>query len=146
MPWEEIGLIVIGAIIGFILSILAEFIRRKWDRKNNQLLANKIIQALIKEIEEGIERCEGLIRMKKKNQVSFSRVYISFWDSVKLELCKNEKNLELLKILHLIYYRFDLINFNMERNEFAVGASFAEQYISEIKDNLAKAKELLPEK
>lgn len=53
-------------------------------------------------------------------------------------ICNNINDIEIIGILHKIYYRFDLINFNMERDAFGVGAAFAEQYISEIEINYNK--------
>lgn len=140
MPWKDICLIVIGAILGFASSILAEHIRRALDRRDRREYAKQMLLAVIKEIEEGIIRCKGLIQAMNENKISFSRIYVAFWDSMINEISQHIKDPEALKLLHSIYYRFDLINFNMEREKFEVGAAFANQYLTEIEENLSNLK------
>lgn len=131
-----------SVFIGILLTALGtgavEYIKH-YLRKQEQLARNKkILKALEIEIEEGIKRCNALIRFKKNEKVSFSRIYIAFWDSAKLELCQNIRDIEILRTLHKNYYRFDLVNFNMGQGRLGPGAAFAEEYIEEIKKNYKK--------
>ena len=130
--------LLIGAVLGFGGTIIVEFVKRSW-AKNDQKAKNKyILQGLEKEIEEGIKRCEGLVKFLEESKVSFSRIYTAFWDSAKFELLQNLKDIEILLLLHRIYYRFDLVNFNMEKDRLGAGAAFAKEYIKEIKENYEK--------
>lgn len=132
--------VIIGFIIGIIGSIFVEWIKRSWKKKDQKDYAKKVIQALCREIEEGIKRCRWLIDAAKENKISFSRIYIALWDSAKLRISESIEDLEVLRLLHQIYYRFDLINFNMERGAFGVGAAFAKEYIAEIEANYSSLK------
>ncbi len=139
-------MILFGAILGFASSVLAEYIRRAWDRRERRKRGKELLSAIVEELEEGVSRCEYLVKARNENRVSFSRIYIALWDSSKVELSQYIEDLkapEVLRLLHKIYYRFDLINFNMEREEFGVGSAFAEQYLSEIQENLSKLKDRL---
>ncbi len=75
-----------------------------------------------------------------------SRIYVALWDSMKVELSKNIQDPEILRLLHKIYYRFDLINFNMNHDRFGAGAGFAKEYLSEMKANLTALKERIKDK
>jgi hypothetical protein len=137
---DAINLIVgifLGATLGFAGNFFTEKIKRFWERKDKKEDMAKIFLVLEKEISEGIKRCDGLTGFKNNNKISFSRIYVTLWDSVRFEICINFEDQKLLESLHQIYYRFDLINFNMEKDRFDVGAAFAEEYIDEIKRNFA---------
>jgi DNA-binding phage protein len=127
----------IGVGLGIAGSLFIEWIRRFWEKKDKKDCAKKILHAICKEIEEGIERSRGLVNMAKENKISFSRIYTALWDSARLRISESIKDVEVLGLLHKIYYRFDLINFNMERERFSKGAAFATQYIAEIEANYA---------
>jgi len=45
---------------------------------------------------------------------------------------------EIFKLLDSIYYAFDLVNFNMNRNEFGIGAAFAKARLSGMRERLEK--------
>jgi len=138
--WTTIVPLVIGAILGFCGTFLVESRKRFWARKDQKENNKVILKGLEKEIEEGIKRCGGLIGFLENKKISFSRIYIEFWDSVKNEFPQNFKDIEILNLLYKIYYRFDLVNFNMEHDRFGPGAAFARQYIDEIKENFSKFK------
>lgn len=146
MPNKELILIFFGSILGFGFSQLAEYARRHFDRIEQRKSSFQMLLAVINEVEEGISRCEGLVEKLKNNKVSFSRVYVSLWDSVNSELSKNINDLEILILLHKIYYRFDLVNFNMNREDFGAGSGFAKEYLSEMKANLITLKERIKNK
>ncbi len=136
----NIAYLLIGAVLGFGGTMIVEFVKRSW-AKNDQKEKNKyILRGLEKEVEEGIKRCEGLVKFLEESKVSFSRIYTAFWDSAKFELLQNLKDIETLLLLHRIYYRFDLVNFNMEQDRLGAGAAFAKEYIEEIKENYEKLK------
>ena len=135
--------LIIGAFIGFCSSIGIEHIKMCWQKENQKEKNRNILKALEKEIGEGIERSEGLIGFLKNKKISFSRIYTEYWASTNSMLIQYIDNIEILNLLHRIYYRFDLINFNMEHNRFGTGAAFAKEYIDEIKQNFEKLKNLI---
>jgi hypothetical protein len=141
MPLQWQG-IVLGAIIGFVSSIGILVITRFLEKRDQRERINQLLSSIVKEIEEGINRCQILIKLlnRKKPKISFSRIYTQFWDSTVADLGRYVEDLEVLKLLHQIYYRFDLINFNMEKNRFGTGARFAKDYFEEIQSNLARVK------
>jgi hypothetical protein len=104
----------------------------KEDRKE---YSKNLLQSLSKEISEGIKRTEWLIDAAKEGKGSYSRIYIALWDSSRLKISEIVEDTEILRLLHQIYYRFDLINFNMEHDRLGPGAAFARDYIDEIKSN-----------
>ena len=126
--WQNIISIIVGALIGFLGTYILEL--KKEGRKNNkQKQINKqIIKGLEKEIEEGLSRYGEIVRAAKAGGYSKSRIFVSFWDSVKLELLKNVEDVEILFHLFRIYYYFDLVNFHAERGDFENAAGFALEY------------------
>lgn len=140
ITWDKIIYLIVGAIIGFLGTVIIEYIKRLWDRSDQKERNRNILKGLEEEIAEGIKRCEGLIKFLQNSKISFSRIYIEFWESTKSELSQNLKNIEVLNLLYEIYYRFDLVNFNMEMNRPGAGAAFAKEYIGEIKRNFEKFK------
>ena len=141
VSWTNIIYLIIGALVGFGSSVGLEYIKRGWERRDKKEKARNILKALTQEIEEGIERDEGLIKFLENNKISFSRIYTEYWGSTNSILIQYINDIEILNLLHRIYYRFDLINFNMERDRFGAGAAFAKQYIDEIKENFKKLKD-----
>ena len=135
ISWTNITYLAIGAVLGFFGAVIMEYIKRCWAEKDRKRRNKNILKGVEEEIEEGIKRCEGLIKFLEEGKVSFSRIYTVFWDSTKFELSQNLKNIEILLLLHRIYYRFDLVNFNMEKNRLGAGADFAKESIDQIKEN-----------
>ncbi|KPK99316.1 MAG: hypothetical protein AMJ91_08205 [candidate division Zixibacteria bacterium SM23_73_3] len=136
--------IFIGFGLGIAGTLFVERIKRSWHKKDQKEYAKHVLQAIYKEIEEGISRCKGLIDLLENNKISFSRVYTALWDSARLKISESIQDEEILRLLHRIYYRFDLINFNMERDKFSVGAAFAKEYIAEIEKNFNLLKSRIP--
>jgi hypothetical protein len=50
---------------------------------------------------------------------------------------------DILTTLHWLYYRFDLVNFNMEGERFQVGAAFAEEYQAKMHRDLERLDDLM---
>lgn len=141
ITWTNIIYLILGAILGFGGTITVESIKRCWSKKDQERRNKNMLRGLEKEIGEGIKRCEGLIKFLENEKVSFSRIYTEYWTSTKLSLTQNINDIAILDLLYRIYYRFDLINFNMDHNRFGVGAAFAKEYIEEIKENFNKFKD-----
>ena len=66
MAWQGQNF-VIGAIIGFGSSIGILFFRRFLDQLDQRKRINQLLSSIVKEVEEGIIRCQGLIKLMKKN-------------------------------------------------------------------------------
>ena len=94
-------------------------------------------------VEEGIERAMYMANLHGQDKFSFSRIYTALWQSTNQCLAASLDHAEMLILLHRIYYRFDLINFNCEKDRPGSGGAFAKQYMNEIKENLSKLKALL---
>ena len=141
--WE----IIFGVGLGFILSLITwgitYGIKEYKEEKSNKEYLKKLLNSCLLEIFEGIERCDWLIKCHEDNVGSFSRIYTKFWDSSIIVITSKIRDDQILKYLHKIYYRFDLINFNMEGNRFGSGGAFAKQYTKEIKSNYKKLKKLV---
>jgi len=126
--WQNIISVIVGAIIGFCGNYILEFKKRSHKEKNQEKINKQIIKGLEKEIKEGISRYEEIVKAAKNGRYSKSRIFISFWDSAKLELLENIEDVEILFPLFRIYYYFDLVNFHAERGAFDEAAGFALEY------------------
>lgn len=135
----------LGFASALLTLILYERLKRCLDKKERRNTTKKLLQVLCKEIEEGIKRCKHLIELRKKGEakISFSRIFVDLWDASKLKIAENIDNLEILGCVHQIYYYFDLINFNMEKDRFGVGAAFANDKIGEIEGKYSTLKKLM---
>ena len=130
-------LILFGAGLGFALTQLTEWIRRyvEWRGKAKRLRC--IALDISKEALQGVTRCKNLAKgiTTEPQSISFGRIYTALWDSIKDELARDFDEREILRLFHRIYHRFELVNFNLQRNAFGPGASFAKTYLEEmIKD------------
>src|SRR5512145_247424 len=125
MEW---GSIFVGFAIGLLGTLLGTRLQRSWQEYDDKRFRQKTIESLIVEIQNGLERTKGLIEMRTRGEVSFGRIYVALWDSVSQRLAGSLKDGEVLKLLHQIYYRFDLINFNFEKDRPGVSGAFAESY------------------
>jgi hypothetical protein len=66
------------------------------------------------------------------------RIYTDLWHTTNQRLAATLSDTETLAVLHRIYYRFDLINFNCERDEPGAGAAFAKEYMTDMEANLCR--------
>jgi hypothetical protein len=89
-----------GFLLGFLPLFIIELIKNYTKRMEQRLFVINLLFSLTKEIEEGISRCKSLINMMEDNRISFSRIYISFWDMAKLTICTQIDDIELLGLLH----------------------------------------------
>lgn len=141
---QQIGLLLLGAVAGAGLSLVPglclDKVRRSRDKDEREERAERLLSAIVKEADEGIHRCEELVKLLNMNAVSFSSIYTSLWDSAQIELAREIEDTEMVVLLHRIYYRFHLVNFNMNRGELGVGAWFAKDYGQEMKDNLSEVR------
>ena len=136
-----VALIVWG--LGLVATLVVEGRRRKLERGDRQKNGKELLAAVIAEMEQGLKRCEHLAEMLQDKQVSFSRVYTAVWDGLLGEVCEYVGSIgdtEALRILVRNYLLFDLVNFNMEQQKFGRGEAFANEYLDEIRDGLAKLK------
>jgi hypothetical protein len=135
---KDLFLIFFGAALGFILTQLTEWRRTHDERKDKAQRSKQIAFDVSLEALQGIKRCVNLTKgiSQKPASLSFGRIYTAFWDSVKDELARNFGDREVLKLLHRIYHRFDLVNFNMQRGKLAVGAAFAKSHLQGMVEDL----------
>ena len=137
---KDIFLIIVGALIGICSTIFVEHkkrVREQYDRRDR---GRQLLKAILEEVKIGIERCNGLSKRLDETppSISFSRIYTGLWDSSIPELSKSIDDLEIIRLLNSVYYYFDLVNFNMNRNEFGIGAAFAKDKLPYLRENLAK--------
>ena len=131
-----------GFCLGLFSTLLTIRLQRGLNKKDDEIYSKKVVHSLIAEIEEAISRAKFMIRLRDENGVSFSRLYIRLWESTSQRLAATLSNTETLLLLHRIYYRFDLINFNCEMDRPGPAGAFAETHIAEVEENLAKLKRL----
>jgi len=137
---KDIILILVGAVIGLAATLFAEHKKRLREKIERRDRGRQLLKAIIEEVKMGIDRCNGLSKRLDDNppSISFSRVYTGLWDSTLPELSNSIDDLEILRLLNSTYYYFDLVNFNMNRYEFGVGAAFAKDKLQSLKENLSK--------
>ncbi len=141
MEWVWSSLAGFG--LGLVSSLVVLGIQRGADVRSEREYARKIARSLVSEIEEGISRADGLVQMLQNNKVSFSRIYTDLWRATNQELASKLEDPEVLVLLHRIYYRFDLVNFNFEHDRPGPAAAFAKDYLAEMKANLSKLKAVI---
>jgi hypothetical protein len=137
MSFEDIFLIFFGAVIGLCATLFVEHKKRLSEEYWRRDRGKKLLKAILEEVKIGIERCDGLSQRLNMQppELSFSRIYTGLWDSAIPELSKSIDDLEIIRLLNQTYYYFDLVNFNMNRNEFGIGARFAKDYLPNLHSN-----------
>jgi len=137
--------ILFGAMLGFVFALVGTYVQRIVDHKERQKRAKTLFSLVIREAREGVNRCESIVTLYAEKKISSSRVYVAVWDSARVELTEYAHDLkvqdDILGRLHNIYYRFDLVNFNMQLKQYSVGVAFAVQYLKQIKMNLQLVEE-----
>jgi DNA-binding phage protein len=133
-----------SALAGFALGLLSSYlilrVQRSWQRKDDAIYTEKVINSLIVEISEGLDRAKYMASLADQRGASFGRIYTALWESTSQRLAATLSDAETLALLHRLYYRFDLINFNCDAGRPESGGAFAKQYLGEIEGNLAKLK------
>ena len=133
MEWESI---LVGFSMGLIATLIGVRLQRSWHEFDDKRFRQKVLESLVVEIQNGLERTKGLIEMRNQEKISFGRIYVALWDSVSQRLAGSIEDGDVLNLLHQIYYRFDLINFNFDKNRPGASGAFAETYADEIESNL----------
>lgn len=147
---KDIFLILVGALIGLLSTLFVEHKKRLREYHDRNIRGKQLLKAIVEEIRIGIERCNNLSRLldEPEPKISFSRIYTGLWDSTISDISKSIDDIEILRILNSTYYYFDLVNFNMNRGEFGVGAAFAKDklpYLNESFVNLETKLKKYPE-
>lgn len=137
----ECASILIGFAMGLFATLIGVRLQRSWHEYDDKSFRQKAIESLIVEIQNGLGRTKGLIDRRGRQEVSFGHIYVALWDSVRHRLAGSLPDGEVLNLLHHIYCRFDLINFNFDKNRLGASGAFAEEYVSEIESNLELLKE-----
>lgn len=145
--FKDIFLILVGALIALCSTFFIDHkkrLREQYDRRDQ---GKQLLKAILEEVKIGIERCDSLSQLINKSppMVSFSRIYTGLWDSTIPELSKSIDDIEIIRLLNITYYLFDLVNFNMNRNEFGIGASFAKSDLPILRENYSKLEQKLNE-
>jgi len=144
MSLEQIGLIAFGAGLGFFFSIIGQQLTYRHERESkiadDEIKRKNLFTALLIEIETGMNRATGLVRMISEEKISFSRIFTPFWESAIGDLINLVKDENVIRPIFVLYYRFNLINFNMDQMRFGSGAAFAETYIVEMNQNIKDIK------
>lgn len=122
--------------MGLIATLIGVRLRRSWQEFDDKRFRKKVLEGLVFEIQNGLERTRGLIDLRNQGKFSFGRIYVALWDSVSQRLAGSLKDGEVLNLLHQIYHRFDLINFNFEKDRPGASGAFAAKYAEEIESNL----------
>ena len=136
--------IAFGFALGLVGTLIGRWLDRRKEARDNEAYNRKIVRGLVKEIEEGVERVRTLVKMRNAQKVSLSRIYTALWQSTNQRLASTLADDETLTLLHGIYYRFDLINFNCEMGRPGVAGAFAADYLPTIEADLAKLKNADP--
>lgn len=139
MDWVELA---IGFVLGFLTTYIAMRIERRWQAEDDKKFAEEVLENLVFEVQEGIGRAEYMASLVAAGGASFGRIYTVLWESTRERLAATLSTGEALKLLHRIYYRFDLINFNAEVGRPGPAGAFAKEYIDEMKQNLEKLRAL----
>ncbi|MCJ7813411.1 hypothetical protein MUP95_08885, partial [bacterium] len=83
------------------------------------------------------------LRKKKPPKDSPTRIYTQTWDASRMSLTQSIEDIEIFKQLFILYTDFDLINFNMIRGDFTMGANFAIDKLPELETALAELRKLI---
>ena len=137
---KDIFLIIAGALIGLGSTLFVEHKKRLRDKNAQRDYGRQLLKAILEEVKMGIDRCAGLADKISgaDPSISFSRVYTGLWDSALPELSKTIEDIEIIRLLDSTYYYFDLVNFNMNRNAFGIGAAFAKDKLPYMKQNFSE--------
>lgn len=139
--------IVFGAAIALVSSVVTLEVQRRIAKKEQlEEIERKrvsLVSALLIEIEKGMARANGLADKREKGQISFSRIHTPYWFAAVREVIHLIDDAGIVRAIGMIYYRFDLINFNMEQGDpthIGAGHAFAHEYIVEMDANFAMVK------
>ena len=127
-----------GFALGLLSSSLILLVQRRWQEQRDATYTKNVLRSLVLETEEGLGRAKGMVRQLDSGQVSLGRIYTGLWDTTSERLAATLSDVEALALLHRIYYRFDLVNFNCDRGELVAAAAFAKEYMTELEANFCR--------
>jgi len=134
-----------GALAGFGFGLASAYltllVQRGWQKRDECEYTRKVVQSLLDEIEEGLVRVRYLAQLHEDRNASFSRIYTALWQSTNQRLAASLGDPALLSLLHQIYYRFELINFNFEMDRPAPAGAFAHEYLGQLETDVARLRE-----
>jgi len=133
----------LGFALGLLGSYLGLLVQRSWQKKDDRDYTHQVLQSLIAEIEEGLDRAMMMAKLADEGGASFGRIYTALWESSNQRLAATLRDTKTLKLLHQIYYRFELINFNCDHRRPDAGSAFAREYAAEIEANLTSLQGLI---
>lgn len=138
---------ILPALFGFALGLASSYlillVQRQWQAKADAVYTRNVVANLIVEIEEGIGRALEMVHQLDAGSVSMGRIYVDLWHTTSQRLAATLSDTEMLSLLHRIYYRFDLINFNCSVERPGPAAAFAKEYLEELEANLSKLKDMV---
>lgn len=134
----EIALIVIGWLLGLVTSVVVFVAERWWQGRQDEQYTREVLRSLALEVHEGIGRAREMVRQLDEGKVSLGRIYVGLWDATAERLAATLNDAPTLALLHRSYYRFDLVNFNCDRNLPDAGAAFAKEYLIELETNYCR--------
>lgn len=137
--------IMLGFALGVLGSYLGLRLERSWQQKDDRDYTQQVLVSLIAEVEEGLDRAKMMARLADEGSASLGRVYTALWESSMQRLAATLRDTKTLRLLHQIYYRFELINFNCDHGRPDAGGAFARDYAAEIATNLTTLQELVRE-
>ncbi|MGV8084480.1 MAG: hypothetical protein AB2L09_12760 [Coriobacteriia bacterium] len=138
----------VTALLGFALGLLSSYlvlrVQRNWQLKEDRRYTEQVLKNLVIEIDEGLERTRYMAGLASQNSESYGRIYTGLWDSSNQRLAATLEDADTMALLHRIYYRFALINFNCDQGRAGVGGAFAAEYLSELEANAQELHARLP--
>lgn len=134
----EIALLVTAWLLGLLTSIAVFVAERWWQRRQDAEFTREVLRGLALEVHEGIGRAREMIRQREEGKVSLGRIYVGLWEATAERLATSLNDASTLALLHRIYYRFDLVNFNCNRDRPDAGASFAKEYLVDLEANYCR--------
>lgn len=130
----------VTALLGFALGLLSSYlvlrVQRSWQRKDDRRYTEQVLKNLIIEISEGLERARYMASLASQSSESYGRIYTGLWDSSNQRLAATLEDAETMALLHRIYYRFALVNFNCDQGRAGAGGAFAAEYLSELEASM----------
>lgn len=129
----------VTAVFGFALGLLSSYlilrVQRSWQRKDDRHYTAQVLKNLVIEILEGLERTRYMAGLTAEGSESYGRIYTGLWDSSNQRLAATLEDADTMALLHRIYYRFALVNFNCDQGRAGAGGAFASEYLSELERN-----------
>jgi len=132
-----------GALTAFIFAIIMKMIENYLAKIGKKDKAQNFLLLLIQEIDAGIKRCEKFIKLDEENprKESLGRIYTAMWENTQVLIFETIENTLVLHLLCENYRRFDLINFNLDKDRYGGAVGFAKSHIENLKKDFETIKE-----